>query len=86
MSRGLEYVAAVVGLIGLLLVSTSTVAAQTSPTEVVALGGTVTMHAQAMDRIAEATGATPTRLGGADRYASAVELSRRANPDGADTV
>lgn len=82
----LKSVAAAISIIGLLVGGAPLARSQTPPAEVVALGGAVTMHAQAIDRIVQATGTTPTRLGGADRYASAVEVSRRANPRGADVV
>lgn len=57
-----------------------------SPRTVIALGGPVVMHSQALDRIAQHTGVQPTRVGGTDRYDTAARLSRRAHPDSADTV
>lgn len=54
--------------------------------EALALGGAVTMHAQAIERITAITSVAPVRVAGEDRFGTAVALSRRTHPDGADVV
>ncbi len=54
--------------------------------EALALGGPGVMHAQVLERIRAATGVEPQVLGGGDRHATAIAVSQRIHPDGAEVV
>jgi putative cell wall-binding protein len=56
-----------------------------SPTRIVILGGTAAVATTVADQARALTGATVTRIGGADRYGTAVQLSKRSF-DHASTV
>jgi putative cell wall-binding protein len=56
------------------------------PEQIVVLGGTTAVTDQVVTEVAQLTGARPTRLAGADRYATAAAIADHAHPDGADTV
>lgn len=57
-----------------------------SPTSVYILGGTAAISDTVANQIASITGVTPIRLGGTDRYATAVLISRNTFGPAIDTV
>ena len=50
------------------------------------LGGRAAIAESVIDELTEMIAAAPTRLAGADRYATAAEISKRFHPAGADAV
>lgn len=56
------------------------------PTRIVMVGGTDAVSAAVQDQLVSLTGATVTRVAGADRFETAARLARRQFPDGANTV
>lgn len=63
---------------------TATALTLLAPAQVVVVGGERAIAQNTLEAAAQASGVTPTRIFGPDRYATAAALSRYAFPDGAD--
>lgn len=60
--------------------------ARLGPSEVIVMGGSAAVSDAVMAAIADASGVTPVRVGGSDRFHTAALLSQRQFPAGSHTV
>jgi putative cell wall-binding protein len=66
--------------------ATAAALSELDPSEIVILGETAAVSASVATRLAAFTDGDVIRLGGADRYATALDITQHFFPDGADTL